>query len=72
MLIVDPISISLQWTFTQESDGSWHIRNVYNGKYLDADTPKKIKDGERVVAVDTDNPRKWDVRQDERDPNGWW
>jgi len=52
----------------QHGDG-WTLQNVYNGKYLDLlESPR---DGVSVIAVDTGNPRKWDIHPDERDSNGW-
>jgi hypothetical protein len=58
----------LQWRLTQNPDG-WTIQNVYNGKYLDISGAPE--NNTEVIAVDTGNPRKWDIHQDEQDPNGW-
>lgn len=67
--IVDLISISPQWKFTQFDDG-WTIQNKYNGKYLDIEVPNSPGNGVSVVAIDTQNPRKWYVIYD--DQFGGW
>ncbi|KAF9646501.1 carbohydrate-binding module family 13 protein [Thelephora ganbajun] len=59
-----------KWRFVQQ-DGGWTIQNLYNGKYLDVDIPNTFTDGVRVIAIDTNNPRRWDVRRDQQDVNGW-
>lgn len=64
-MVIELISIFSQWRLTENS-GSWTLQNVYNGKYLDVDIPDTYKDGERVVAVDTKNPRKWDIQYDQQ------
>ena len=64
---LDLISIS-QWKVVQHGDG-WTIQNVYNGKYLDL--LETARDGVSVIAVDTGNPRKWNICPDEHDSNGW-
>jgi hypothetical protein len=57
------MSISSQWRFVDHGDG-WTIQNVYNNKYLDVDVPNTFNNGERVVAIDTESPRRWDIRHD--------
>jgi len=54
----------------EHGNEGWTIQNVAHGKYLDVDIPNTFKDGVRVVAIDTNNPMKWDVRRDEKF-GGW-
>jgi len=64
------ISILSQWTFVGNDTDGYTIQNVYNKKYLDVDVANTFNNGERVVALDTNHPRKWDVRYD--DQFGGW
>lgn len=63
-MIVDLISTSSQWTFVDHYRG-WTIQNVASGKYLDVDIPNIFREGERVVAITTDNPMYWQIRHDD-------
>jgi len=67
-MIVDLISNFSQWKVIQHDDG-WTLQNVYNKKYLDIDIPA-YENGVRVVAVETSNPRKWDIQHD-GEFDGW-
>jgi len=74
IMIVDLliIPISSQWRVRKhhDCDGSWTIQSVYNSRYLDVDIPNVYSDGVRVVAIDTQQPRKWDIRYDDQF-HGW-
>ena len=54
----------MKWKIQQVDEG-WTIQNVYNQKYLDIGG--SLQDGTEVVAIDTDQPRKWDIRPDPND-----
>ncbi|KAF9779262.1 carbohydrate-binding module family 13 protein [Thelephora terrestris] len=58
-----------KWRFDQHQDG-WTIQNLYDGKFLDVNVPNVEGDGVSIVAVSTNNPRKWEVRYD--DQFGGW
>jgi hypothetical protein len=67
--VVYLISASLQWRFVNNGDG-WTIQNLFNQKFLDVDVPNSFNNGERIVAIETNSPRKWDLRRDDQF-DGW-
>lgn len=63
----DP-DLSAQWR-VQDTGNGWTVQNMFNQKYLDVEGP--LQDGTKVVAVETANPRTWDIRPDQRDSNAY-
>ena len=59
----DP-NLSSQWK-VQNTGNGWTFQNALDGKYLDIEG--KVENGSKVVAVQTDSPRVWDIRPDQND-----
>jgi len=57
----------------QDTSNGWTLQNAHNQKYLDYDkgpeSESKPVNGTKVVAVETNSPRSWDIRPDQSDAN---
>ena len=53
-----------QWK-VQDTGNGWTLQNVHNKKYLDVEGD--LKNGASVVATETNNPRTWDIRNEQGD-----
>lgn len=67
ILVGDP-DLSVKWK-VQDTGNGWTLQNMYNQKYLDVEGP--LQNGTKVVAVETGNPRTWDIYPDEKDNSAY-
>jgi hypothetical protein len=51
----------------KDTGSGWTLQNSQGEQYLDIEGD--LKNGTKVVAVQTDNPRTWDIQADEQDNN---
>ena len=66
----DDTDLFVQWK-VQDTGNGWTFQSVYNQKYLDTAAPNNSPptNGTKVVAVETGEPRAWDIRTDQNDGN---